>query len=172
MLVRQLWTNRRIHAVTRLSLLKEDIRSRMGRSIVRVNIDTSGAISLSSSGTGFSVSSKVDGHSFGGVHSQPGPFHHEGCWANSDGNNPLEAQSAGLSFLLMCRQQVGGASLRISNTRLPTNVLKRRGLPHNQLSTMLLSDQAYTCLLGMSGILAMWLQSLLHTTLTSAWRGA
>ena len=142
LLARQLWTNRRIHAVTRLSLLKDDIRSRMGRSIMRVNIDTSGAISLSSSGTGFSVSSKVDANSFGGVHSQTGPFHHEGCWANSDGNNPLEVQSAGLSFPLTYHQQVGGASSRISETRLPTNVLKRRGLPRNQLSTTLLSDQA------------------------------
>ena len=86
-----------IHAVTHLSLLKEDIRSEMGRSIVSNNIDISDAISLSSFGTGFTVSSKVDGHSFGAMHSQPGPFHHEGFWANSDQNNPLKAQSAGSS---------------------------------------------------------------------------
>ena len=53
-----------IHAMTRLSLLKEDICSRMAMSIVRDNIDISGAISHSSSGTGLSVRSKVDGHSF------------------------------------------------------------------------------------------------------------
>ena len=69
----------------------------MGTSNAKDNVDISGAISLSSFGTGFSVSSKVDGHSFKGLQSQPGPIDQEGFWPNSDGNNLLEAQSDGLS---------------------------------------------------------------------------
>ena len=63
-------------------------------------IDNSDGISFSSSAIGLSVSSGVNGHLLLGVCSQPGPFHYEGCWANSDENSPLEAQSAGLSLPL------------------------------------------------------------------------
>ena len=88
-LTKQLWANWTIHVVTCLSLLKEDICCRAGRPIVMDTTDISGGTSFSFSGANLSASSGVDGHSLWGVCSQPGLFHHEGCWGNSDGNNPF-----------------------------------------------------------------------------------
>ncbi len=44
----------------------------------------------------------------GSVISQDGPVHHNWCCSSSWGNIPLEAQSAGLSWLATCLQAVGG----------------------------------------------------------------
>ena len=83
------------------------------------------------------------GHSDGGNGSQVEPFHHNSYSSNSEGKISLEAQSAGLSVPLMCFHLSGGMSSRIDDTLLPTKVLKRLGLPENQLSTMVLSVQAW-----------------------------
>ena len=82
------------------------------------------------------------GQSAGGCLSQDGVSHQSEWWRSSEGKRPLDAQSAGLSSPLTWFHLSGGMNSMIVETLFPTNVLKRRGLPSNQLSTMVLSVQA------------------------------
>ena len=99
-------------------------------------------ISFSSLVFGIGGSSGCSGHSEHGSFSHSGPFHQREFPSSSEGNKPLEAQSAGFCVPLTCLQCLVGINSIIQEIRLPTYVLNRRELPSNQFMTMVLSVHA------------------------------
>ena len=105
-------------------------------------------MSLSSSGITGGVTDNLD-HSDISLSKQHGPVHQRLWLTSSEGNNPRDAQSAGLSPPSMWLHRSGGIWSRIWETQFPTKVLNLFGLPFNQLTTIVLSDQAYVSHIGM-----------------------
>ena len=100
-------------------------------------------ISLSSSGITGGVTDNL-WHSDISFCNQHRPVHQSSWLTGSEGNNPHDAQSAGLSPPSMWFHQSGIWS-RISTS---TNVLNLLGLPFNQSITIVLSDQVYVSHIG------------------------
>ena len=77
-------------------------------------------ISLSSSGVASVVMLYCLGQFDGESCSHGGPFYHNLCSNSSDGEMPLEPQSAGFSVPMMWSHLSGGIKSTLDETQLPT----------------------------------------------------
>ena len=76
--------------------------------------------------------------------------------SSSEGNSPLEAQSAGFSRPSTWFHWSGDMTSTMYDTLLPTKVLNFMELPISQLRTIVLSVQAYTLLRGILSASLTW----------------
>ena len=154
---RALWIKCSIHAVTLFRWLKEDT-SLNHSDFLTVTEDHSDSPPCSSAGTGMDITSGFVGQHDCGSWSHWGPWHHNSWFFNSLAYMPLDAQSDGFLAPRMWFQ--GGNNSKISVTRLPTKILRWRGLPCNQLSMIMLPVQANTLSLEILSMFAQWCNSL------------
>ncbi len=111
-------TNRIIQAVVRFKRVKLEVWS-MG---MTVGVDTCvcSDTSLISISRSFGGRGSLLGQSAGEFFNYDGPFHHSECSRSSEGNSPLEAQSAGLSNPFTCHHLSGGSRSTIVEILFPT----------------------------------------------------